>query len=364
MKIVKFTPSYRRINAFGAGQNAFFHNKYAKDTNIINYTFYNKDPIFENLSNTVVKEVKFGSFLIYVRKLGVPGFVVQALKYTLLLCWSVLNVPTFFGHRPDVVHIYTLVGMPIGLVLKLFRFKGAIIVSLHGTDARRLRSSKFLQLLIRNFDAVLLVSESDFDFCKQLGLLCYFIGNGYDSENFINLTHRREKIILNVGSLRWQKDHKTCIEAFNQSRLFEHGYQLHIVGAGPYKKRLEKLIDQLSLDAHVVFLGNLPPHKVADLMNISEIFVLSSKSEGFPKVILEALGCGLKVASTDVGGIRTRLPDECLYSPVSDCSKLSENLIQLTKMNFDDVKSQQQDAIRPYAWPNVAKRVTEIYEAL
>jgi glycosyltransferase involved in cell wall biosynthesis len=367
MKVVKFTPSYCRKNSFGSGQNSFFHNKYSPDLDIITYTFYASDPILENLSNTILKEIKFNKFLSYLKTLFVPNSILRLLKFVLLMFWTIFTLRRFLAHKPDIIHIYTLVGMPIGLILKMFHFNFVVVVSLHGTDTTRLRRFKLLQMLISKFDAVLLVSESDYDFCKKIGLKSHFIGNGYDSEIFMNKDKLRKKTILNVGSLRWQKDHRTCIKAFKASNLIEDGYELHIIGIGPDKYVLEKFVYDLNLTKHVKFYGNLLPTEVANEMNKSEIFVLSSKSEGFPKVILEALGCGLKIASTNVGGIKRRFPNECIYSPISDHKKLAYNLVHLSKVVNEDenvIKNLQKAAIKPYEWQNVARKVQGVYEVL
>ncbi|MCI5137693.1 MAG: glycosyltransferase, partial [Candidatus Electrothrix sp. AR1] len=126
------------------------------------------------------------------------------------------------------------------------------------------------------------------------------------------------KRIISVGSFKPQKDHTTLIRSF--SLLVKHqSATLVILGEGKLRPDLERLINKLGLSEHVVLPGFMnepyPWYLGADL------FVLSSRWEGFGNVIVEALQCGVSVVSTDCrSGPREILEDGrygCLV-PVGD----------------------------------------------
>ena len=102
--------------------------------------------------------------------------------------------------------------------------------------------------------------------------------------------------ILTVGRLALQKDHETMIKAFALLPK-EINAKLIILGEGPLRADLEALIAQLKLNNRVSLPGFMidpyPWFRSADL------FVLSSRFEGFGNVIVEALECGLPVVSTN-----------------------------------------------------------------
>ena len=102
--------------------------------------------------------------------------------------------------------------------------------------------------------------------------------------------------ILSVGTLKAQKDHATLIKAFSQLPK-DINAKLAILGEGPLRSELETLVQQLGLQDRVTMPGYvLDPYfwyRSADL------FVLSSRWEGFGNVIVEALECGVPVVSTD-----------------------------------------------------------------
>lgn len=102
--------------------------------------------------------------------------------------------------------------------------------------------------------------------------------------------------ILSVGKLDSWKDHKTLIKAFSLLPK-ELNAKLIILGDGPLREELTELIKQLGLKDLIAMPGfvidPLPWFRTADL------FALSSRSEGFGNVIVEALECGVPVVSTN-----------------------------------------------------------------
>ena len=118
------------------------------------------------------------------------------------------------------------------------------------------------------------------------------------------------KKILSVGSLKYEKDYKTLIKAIALIR--DHAdIKLIILGDGPCREQLKQLIANLELEINVSLPGfytnPYPWYRSADL------FVLSSKWEGFGNVIVEALGCGLPVVSTDCPGGPAEILDNGYY---------------------------------------------------
>lgn len=102
--------------------------------------------------------------------------------------------------------------------------------------------------------------------------------------------------ILAAGTLKAQKDHATLIRAFALLPASLNA-KLTILGEGSLRAELETLIQQLGLQERVAMPGFVvdpyPWYRTADL------FVLSSRWEGFGNVIVEALECGVPVVSTD-----------------------------------------------------------------
>ena len=132
-----------------------------------------------------------------------------------------------------------------------------------------------------------------------------------------------------VARLAPVKDHAMLLRAV--SRLTAAGVLVHIVlvGDGPERRNLERLAQELGLDGRVTFTGTLPnrpnPHELFD------VTVLTSRSEGFPNTVVEAMAAGRPVVATRVGGVPDAVrPDVTgLLVPAGDVAALAGALEQL-----------------------------------
>jgi glycosyltransferase involved in cell wall biosynthesis len=108
------------------------------------------------------------------------------------------------------------------------------------------------------------------------------------------------KIILIVGRLSREKDHLTLLSAVNRLRG-DLNLHLLVVGEGPERGRIEEEMRRLRMAERVTLTGHQrsaePYYQIADLA------VLSSRSEGSPNALLEAMAAGVPVVATNVGGI-------------------------------------------------------------
>ncbi len=77
---------------------------------------------------------------------------------------------------------------------------------------------------------------------------------------------------------------------------------LKIIGDGPLSFYLKKLCTELNLESRVKFCGNLSYFETIGELKSADVFILNSKGENFPNVILEAMACRVPVICTDVGG--------------------------------------------------------------
>jgi L-malate glycosyltransferase len=126
-----------------------------------------------------------------------------------------------------------------------------------------------------------------------------------------------------VGRLHPVKDLGTLLEAFARLPPELSGRcSLHLVGDGSERATLEAQRNALGMTARVSFLG--ARGDVARLLMAADAFVMSSKSEGLPLVLLEAMGAGVPCVATAVGGIPKLFGgDRGLLVPPGDPLKLS-----------------------------------------
>ena len=88
--------------------------------------------------------------------------------------------------------------------------------------------------------------------------------------------------------------------------------QLDVVGGGSLLNELKTQVQSLGLEKNVAFHGKLEQKSVINLMKKAHVFCFpTSASEGFPKVVLEALACGLPVVTTKVSVLPQLIGDDC-----------------------------------------------------
>ncbi len=97
------------------------------------------------------------------------------------------------------------------------------------------------------------------------------------------------------------------------------GFRLDVVGDGIERAGYEERSRRLGLTGLVTFHGLLPKREVAELMRGADLYVLASRYDNNPVVLLEALACGLPAVATDVGGVAEILDGSgLLASPDAD----------------------------------------------
>lgn len=123
--------------------------------------------------------------------------------------------------------------------------------------------------------------------------------------------------ILNVGTLKKQKNHELLLRAF--ARLNQPAKTLMIVGEGAESTTLKSLAQELGIQDQVRFPGF--QNKTAAFYQTADLFALSSNYEGMPNVLGEALASGINIVSTDCPSGPREILEAGLYgrlTPVGD----------------------------------------------
>jgi glycosyltransferase involved in cell wall biosynthesis len=106
------------------------------------------------------------------------------------------------------------------------------------------------------------------------------------------------------------------------------GWVLVVAGGGSELKAAKKLVSTLNFVENVHFLGEVPNKTIHELYQLGDIFVHPTYTEGFPRVLIEAMATGLPVVTTDAGGTSQLIgvQQKAFMSPKSDPQKFAKNL--------------------------------------
>lgn len=142
-------------------------------------------------------------------------------------------------------------------------------------------------------------------------------------------------LIVTIGRLDKMKDQQTLIRAF-AILIKTKDCRLMLIGEGPEAHNLQQLINSLHLQDHVLLAG--PLENPYPILKRAEIFVLSSKYEGFGNVLVEALALGKKIIASNCSGGPAYILNRGQFGklfPVGDHQMLAELMISSLGQEID-----------------------------
>lgn len=200
-------------------------------------------------------------------------------------------------------------------------------MTLHGSDLllhgffmdAKLRHCKFCvtisefnrQFIVKNYPEV-----ASKVLVQRMGVEAPDLG----TSNLQSTDHNTLLVMLSVGRLHAVKDHAFLVQACSQLKSKGLAFVCLIAGEGPEHNALTQLVSDLDLRGHVRLLGHVPRHELTGYYTLSDVVVLTSRSEGIPITLMEAMSHAKPVLAPSITGIPELVSDGktgFLYSPGS-----------------------------------------------
>lgn len=177
------------------------------------------------------------------------------------------------------------------------------------------------------------------------------------------------KILLFVGRTIGTKNEVSLICALAKIRKVFTKVMLVIIGDGYWHDVLRRLANNLSLEDNIMLFKHVEHDVIKDYYNCADIFVFPSFSEGLPKVVLEAMACGVPVVASDVDGNNELIQhgETGMVIRPNDPKDLAEKVCDLLK---DSRKAKalgqagKQFVVKEFTWDRVAERCRAAYDGL
>lgn len=131
------------------------------------------------------------------------------------------------------------------------------------------------------------------------------IPNGVETDRFkpIERAANPKVKLLFIGRLIPRKGFQRVVEALPKVReRTKVPFEVEVVGTGAAREALDEVAEKLGVSELISYVGTVPYDQLEKSYQYADVFVLTSLSEGMPSVILEAMGCGLPIVASDVGG--------------------------------------------------------------
>lgn len=272
-----------------------------------------------------------------IRRLGVEVVELDAERRGLGR-WALVNALAreLRARQIDVVHTHNAHPHTYGTLAAKMAGVPVVIHTRHGQRfGRGFRSRLQFRVVSWGVDRIVAVSDDAARLCvREDGCTpskVMRIWNGIDIDRFAYRGPSPHGHAISVARLSAEKDFPTLLRAVKQALPEIPNFRLTVVGNGPEWEKLQALTRELSLEAHVTWLGER--HDVHALLPEAGFFVTSSLTEGVSLTLLEAMAVGLPILATAVGGnpevVEQGVTGELV--PANDVAALARGLVGMCR---------------------------------
>ncbi|MEK7639574.1 MAG: glycosyltransferase family 4 protein [Patescibacteria group bacterium] len=281
-----------------------------------------------------------------------------------------------YGRNQTVIHAHWLHNGTLAVLCKYFIHR-PVVVTVHGPDLSTLSRFRVGRWMIRwtcrRAAGVIAVSESIRQKIIVLGIdadKVRHIPNGVpDEDEFlaIPLNQRADgHRLLYVGRLVPQKTVGNLLISLRTVLKEEPATTLTIVGEGPLRVELEAMTKQLGLEKIVNFVGAQSRRRIPGWFRQADIFVLPSRVEGFPIVILEAMAAGRAIVATATEGVPEIIQDgqNGRLVPTDDPAALADAILSLLRYPHERQRfavAARSTISKRYRWSTIASTTAQYY---
>lgn len=313
----------------------------------------------------------------------------------------VFGLPQVIKHihkfKPDIIHLHSTftIGLDAVTAAKLFKKPLVATIHIYFTDSDYLRFVKYkLAIKLLNKFAIryinFLYQRCALLLTPSLALIqelkennfkktVHYLPNGIILKKTKLLSDKKqadlkrkyglkEKVILHFGRLSYEKSIDVLIKSFQMLTKNHKNVSLLIIGDGPSKKNLTKLVKKLGIEKNVVFTGFID-HQIllsSGILNIGDLFATASTMEVNPMAVLEAMSAGLPIVGVKQAGLIELVSSNGYLVRSGDIKILAEKIEQIL---FDEKKASQMSAhslklIQKYSIDKTVDQLLDFYQDL
>ena len=289
----------------------------------------------------------------------------------------------------DIIHAYFVIpaGIP-GYFMKKIR-KKPLIVTIFGADIydptrfklqRKIINSLATRRILRSADIVTTISHDLASRIREVydtnveiihcgvDTVTFCPGNPEKTKKELGLDTIKTQILF-VGRLVRRKSVDSLLLAMKEIIKEHEDVELNIIGQGPEREMLERIINKSNLQKHVSLVGFVDKKQLIKYYQDCDIFVMPSLHEGQGCAVLEAMSCGKPIVATNVGGI----PDSVINNyngilvPPNNPKELGKALLSLIgddKLRLKLGANSRKRSVSKFDWSIIAKQINKIYSEL
>lgn len=332
-----------------------------------------------NLANTLESEIDF-SGLVTTRKEGdLKEALSSSVFYTFLEKKRRFDLKAVFKFKDylkknnvEIIHAHGS-SFFLAVLTKLVCPKIKLFWHDHNGNRVNVKRGNFvLTICSLFFEGVFTVNEElkNWSIVNLKTKKVYFIPNfsirNNKEEKRTYLKGNEGKRVVCLANLRNPKNHLFLLESFKESKIYENGWSLHLIGKDSnddYSNELKRFSKNQNLENSVFFYGSC--NDISHILSQSKIGVLASTYEGFPVTLLEYGMSKLTVLSTNVGYCKNVIKNKVtgyLFSP-NKKNELIQLFIVVTNSNANDTLANDFNSFveNNYSAKKIVKKIVQNY---
>ena len=217
-----------------------------------------------------------------------------------------------------------------------------VVLSLWGSDLMGTYGS-VSEFCANHCDAVIVMSE---EMARELDCDCYVIPHGIDLDQFGPIPQREAQ-----AEMGWDPDAHHVLFPYPKGREVKNY---------PRAERVVEMVrERMDRPVELQIASGIPHDLMPKLFNAADVLLLTSKREGSPNTVKEAMACNLPVVSTDVGDVRGRLEDVSHSHVATSDERLADAVEDVLRAGE---RSDGREAIRPLSTERMGERIQNVYE--
>lgn len=237
----------------------------------------------------------------------------------------------------------------------------------------------FEKFLARYTDCIITINDEDYNSAKEklkIKDVHQIHGVGIDLEKFKPQTEEQkldlrkkygykedEFILIYVGELSYRKNQEMVIDATSKLKDRIPNIRVLLVGTGDLKDYYENKVNKLGISNYIEFLGYRKD--ISNLMKLADVAISTSRQEGLPVNIMEAMSTGLPLVVTDCRGNRDLVENNYngFVIGIDNINQFELAVEGIFKSNeITEVFSKNSiETIKKYSVENIEKEMSEIY---
>lgn len=296
-------------------------------------------------------------------------------QYTYLLSVRYFMREHMKCHTYDICHTHFVI--PTGEVARWVKQRYGIpyVITAHGSDVEGYNTKKYMKIMhkllrsswrkiVKGSEAVIAPSNYLLSLMKKEFSEGNYvqIPNGLHVKKYSRIAdqNKKEKRILLMGRMQKYKNMQLAIRAV--AAVDRSGWTVDVLGDGPYREELERLVRELGLTDCVKFHGWIDNNSDEQLSYLQKasVYITASQFENCPMAVLETVAAGCYPLLSDIPGHRQLIGDDKYYFQPDDVEGLAEKLkcvIEKKKVDFEN----QIDVSR-YDWEQIIRLYEEVLQ--